>query len=95
MPTIPERTRDFLAALDDIDLRNADYFIFQPVAEEAERDKLKNHCFFEVDKGKAMFKILPKSDLPYHIRKSCVAKFSAFFPDGEIVGGINNSLFKH
>jgi hypothetical protein len=87
MPTQEEKIRDFLECLDIIDLKNADYFLFErPEKSEGERDRLLNHCRFEMQGDKAVFGFYPGSAVPLRIRKQCYAKFAHFFPDGGIAG---------
>lgn len=89
MPTPEEKIRDFLESLDIIDLKNADYFLFErPEITEGERDRLQNHCRFEMQGDKAVFGFFPSSALPFQIRKQCFARFEQYFPDGGIVGGV-------
>lgn len=90
MPTTFELTRDFLAASDDIDLRNVDYFMFQPAEANGDRDKLNKHCKFRLQAGKALFGFVHGSCLPNPIRKKCISAFAKFFPDGDVIGNLFN-----
>ena len=91
MPTLEEKTRDFLESLDIIDLKNVDYFLFERQEKnEGERDRLQNHCRFEMQGERAMFGFHQGSAVPLRIRKQCFAKFEHFFPDGGVVGGLFN-----
>lgn len=89
MPTHEEKTRDFLAEVHLIDLKNVDFFLFEREEKSVgERDCLQNHCHFEMQGDKAVFGFYAGSAVPMRIRKQCFVKFDHYFPDGGIAGGI-------
>jgi len=89
MPTLQEKIRDFEADLEAIDQKNIDYFLFEREEKaEGQRDRLQNHCKFEMQGDKPVFGFYMGSAVPMRIRKQCFVRFEHYFPDGGIAGGI-------
>lgn len=89
MHTPEEKTRDFLAALSDIEFQHITYFILREPKHYGDiRDKLSNYYRFQIQNGIAYFGFTPESGLPRKIRKQSWSKFGYFFPDGKIVGSV-------
>ncbi len=87
MPTLPELERDFLAELHNIEFQNITFFAVRPpLAEEDIIDKLSNHYLFWITNNVAYFCFVENSDLPFKIRKRCLAAFDKFFPNGHVIG---------
>lgn len=87
MPKVEELSREFLAALDNLEFQYITYFLFrEPRMQEDSMDKLKNHYWFAFEKGTAIFGFVRESDLPKDIRIKCLANFAHYFPDGYIYG---------